>query len=78
MSPRRGLQAEILVSLAVLMITATTVVGVLLARSHQASGHRLHQLAARALVDDLGGFAGSCVSSSISRVHAVRNANPST
>ena len=53
MSPRRGLQAEILVSLAVLMITAPTVLGVLLARSHQASGHRLHQLAARALVDDL-------------------------
>ncbi len=53
MSPRRGLQAEILVSLAVLMITATTVLGVLLARSQQASGHRLHQLAARALFDDL-------------------------
>ena len=52
MSPRRGLQAEILVSLAVLMITATTVLGVLLARSQQAGGHRLHQLAARALIDD--------------------------
>ena len=50
MSPRRGLQAEILISLAVLMITATTVLGVLLARSQQASGHRLHQLAARTLL----------------------------
>jgi len=53
MSPRRGLQAEILVSLAVLMITATTVLGVLLSRSQQANGHRLYQLAARALIDDL-------------------------
>jgi signal transduction histidine kinase len=52
-TPRaRGLQGEILLSLAVVMATATGVLAATLARSHAAASERLAALAARALVEE--------------------------
>ncbi len=47
---RRGIQREILLSLAIVMATATGVLAATLARSHAAASERLAALAARALV----------------------------
>jgi signal transduction histidine kinase len=52
MARRRGLQAEVLVSLAVVMLTATTVLGALLAKAHDANVRQLQRLAARSLLVD--------------------------
>jgi signal transduction histidine kinase len=49
---RHGLQSEILLSLAVVMLTATLGLGALLVKTHEASVRRLHPLAARTLLDD--------------------------
>jgi hypothetical protein len=46
----RGIQGEILLSLAVVMATATGVLAATLARSHAAASERLAAVAARALV----------------------------
>ncbi len=51
MPRRRGIQGEILLSLAVVMATATGVLAATLARSHAAASERLAALAARALVE---------------------------
>jgi signal transduction histidine kinase len=48
---RRGIQSEILLSLAVVMATATGVLAATLARSHAAASERLTELAARALLE---------------------------
>ncbi|HZO10217.1 MAG TPA: hypothetical protein VFC77_12610, partial [Myxococcota bacterium] len=48
----RGLQAEILVSLAVVMATATGLLAATLARSHAEAAAELAALAGRALVVD--------------------------
>ena len=52
MARRHGLQSEILLSLAVVMLTATLGLGALLVKTHEASVRRLHPLAARTLLDD--------------------------
>jgi signal transduction histidine kinase len=52
MARRRGLQAEVLVSLAVVMVTATAVLGALLVKTHEANVRQLQQLAARSLLED--------------------------
>jgi hypothetical protein len=52
--PGRGLQSEILLSLAVVMATATGVLAAALARSHAAASELLLALAARALVERAG------------------------
>ena len=49
---RRGLEAEILVSLAVVMVTATAVLGGLLVETHEANVSQLQRLAARSLVEE--------------------------
>ena len=49
---RRGLEAEILVSLAVVMVTATTVLGGLLIETHEANVRQLQRLAARSLLEE--------------------------
>jgi signal transduction histidine kinase len=49
---RHGLQAEVLLSLATVMLTATLVLAALLVKTHDASVRRLHPLAARALLED--------------------------
>jgi signal transduction histidine kinase len=49
---RRGLEAEILVSLAVVMVTATAVLGGLLVETHEASVRQLQRLAARSLLEE--------------------------
>jgi len=57
---RRGLQSEVLVSLAVVMLTATFVLAALLVKTHEASVRRLRPLAARALLEHARGpLAGS-------------------
>jgi signal transduction histidine kinase len=53
MRRRRGLQSEVLASLAAVMLTATLVLGALLARTHEANVRQLRQLAARALLADV-------------------------
>lgn len=55
MARRRGLQAEVLLSLAVVMLTATAVLGALLLKTHDAQLEQLQRLAARGLLDDLEG-----------------------
>ncbi len=52
MARRHGLQTEILLSLTLVMLTATAVLAALLVKTHEASVQRLHRLAARALLDD--------------------------
>jgi two-component system NtrC family sensor kinase len=49
---RHGLQTEILVSLAVVMLTATAALAALALKTNEASMQRLHPLAARALLED--------------------------
>ncbi len=49
---RHGLQTEILLSLTLVMLTATGVLAALLVKTHEASVRRLHPLAARALLAD--------------------------
>jgi signal transduction histidine kinase len=49
---RRGLEAEILVSLAVVMVTATAVLGALLVETHEANVGQLQRLAARSLLEE--------------------------
>jgi signal transduction histidine kinase len=52
---RHGLQSEVLLSLATVMLTATLVLAALLVKTHEASVRRLHPLAARALLEDARG-----------------------
>jgi len=52
MARRRGLEAEILVSLAVVMVTATAVLGGLLVETHEANVRQLQRLAARSLLEE--------------------------
>lgn len=54
MARRRGLQAEILASFALVMITATAVLGLLLVRTHERQAELLQRLAGRALFEDAG------------------------
>jgi C4-dicarboxylate-specific signal transduction histidine kinase len=49
---RRGLEAEILVSLALVMVTATAVLGALLVETHQANIRQLRRLVARSLLEE--------------------------
>ena len=46
----RGLQAEILASLAIVMLTATGMLGIVLIKDHEAHVDRLRDLAVRGLV----------------------------
>jgi signal transduction histidine kinase len=50
MAPRRGLHSEVLMSLAVVMLTATGVLGAVLVKAHEAHLLQIRQLAARALI----------------------------
>jgi len=50
---RSGLGLELLVSLSMVMLTATVSLGALLVRTHEASVRRLHPLTARALIEDV-------------------------
>jgi signal transduction histidine kinase len=50
---RSGLRVELLVSLSLVMLTATVLLGAVLVQTHEASVHRLHRLAARALIQDV-------------------------
>jgi signal transduction histidine kinase len=52
---RRGLQAEVLASLAVVVATATAVLGALLLETHQANVRRLRPLVGRALLQEAEG-----------------------
>ncbi len=52
MARRRGLEAEILVSLAVVMVTATAVLVGLLVETHEANVRQLQRLAARSLLEE--------------------------
>ena len=52
MGRRRGLQAEILASFALVMVTATAVLGVMFVRTHERQAELLQRLAARALFED--------------------------
>lgn len=54
MARRRGLQAEILASFALVMLTATAVLGLLLVRTHERQAEVLQRLAGRALFEDAG------------------------
>ena len=49
---RRGLEAEILVSLAAVMVNATAVLGGLLVETHEANVRQLQRLAARSLLEE--------------------------
>ena len=51
MARERGLQAEILASLAVVALTATVALGALVVKGHQAEVERLRKLAARGLLE---------------------------
>lgn len=46
----RGLQAEVLVSLSIVMLTATGILGIVLEATHERHVHQLRELAARSLV----------------------------
>jgi two-component system NtrC family sensor kinase len=50
---RSGLRVELLVSLSMVMLTATVSLGAVLVRTHEASARRLHPLTARALIEDV-------------------------
>ena len=52
MARRRGLQAEVLLSLSLVMLTATGVLGLVLLRTHQSHVLQLRRLAARSLAID--------------------------
>ena len=52
MALRGGLQAEILASFSLVMLTATAVVGLLLVRTHERQAELLQRLAGRALFED--------------------------
>lgn len=54
MVQRRGLQAEILASFSLVMVTATAVLGVMLVRTHERQAELLQRLAVRALFEDAG------------------------
>ncbi len=52
MARRRGLQTEVLMSLAVVMVTATSVLGAVLVKAHEAHLLQIRQLAAQTLIAD--------------------------
>jgi len=52
MARRRGLQSDVLVSLSVVMLMATTVVGAVLVKTHEAHVSQIRLLAARSLVEE--------------------------
>ena len=47
---RRGLQTEILLSLSVVMLTASALLSALLLKTHEAHLRQLHELSARSLI----------------------------
>jgi two-component system NtrC family sensor kinase len=52
MARRRGLQSDVLVSLSVVMVMATTVVGAVLVKTHEAHLTQIRLLAARSLIEE--------------------------
>jgi hypothetical protein len=50
---RTGLGAELLLSLLIVMLTSTALIGAMLVRTHEDSIRRLHRLITRALVEEL-------------------------
>jgi two-component system NtrC family sensor kinase len=52
MARRRGLQSDVLVSLSVVMVMATTVVAAMLVKTHEAHVSQIRLLAARALIEE--------------------------
>jgi signal transduction histidine kinase len=52
MARRRGLQSDVLVSLSVVMVMATTVVGAVLVKTHEAHVTQIRLLAARSLIEE--------------------------